>query len=124
MTTSVYDTTPAVLEAAVRELAAKRLPKIAGYQFNVHHRVFLVQLDGGAWVANAERSRERLEVLQEISYDITEAVLLTLTRLLPGKKWECGWGSDVQRDHYHGATVMSFRWRDRLPGESALPFPE
>ena len=37
-----------LLETIVQELAVKKLPKIAGFQFNVSNRIFLVGLKGGA----------------------------------------------------------------------------
>lgn len=104
--------TEEILHAAIQEIAAKRLPKIAGFQANVDHRVLLVGLKPGAWIGNAERSRERLEVMQEISYEIYEGVRLTLERLIPGKIWKYEWYADLEGAFVPGGSVMSFRWSD------------
>ena len=72
---------------------------------------------------NAERSRERLEVLQEISYVIYEGVRLTLERLIPGKQWDCQWYADRDGLFDPRGSVMSFRWSDSFrQGNWTLPF--
>jgi hypothetical protein len=101
-----------LLETIVQELAAMKLPKIAGFQFNAINRIFLVGLKGGAWIANGERSQERLEVVQEISYIIMEAVLLTLQHHLPGREWRSNWRPDHEGIFGSGGSIMSFRWSE------------
>jgi hypothetical protein len=100
------------LNAAVQEIAAKQLPEVVGFQFNAANRIFLVGLKHGAWIENVERSKERLELLQEISFQIYEGTRRTLERYLPGKKWKYDWHIDPNGTFGLGATVMSFRWSD------------
>lgn len=105
--------TPEILHLAVQEIAAKRLPRVVGFQTNAAHRVLLVGLRPGAWISNAERSRERLEVLQEMSFVIYEGIRLSLERLIPGKEWNCEWYEDREGTFVPGGSIMSFRWKDR-----------
>jgi hypothetical protein len=97
------------LEAAVKELAALRLPKICGYQFNVSNRIFLVGLVPGAWVSNAVRSRERHEVFLEVLQEITAAVMPVLDRHLPIKHWQYEWKRDEAFGNPDGVMIV-FRW--------------
>lgn len=64
--------TEEIMNAAKEGIAAKYLPKIAGFQTDLAHRVVLIGLHPRAPIGNAKRSLERIEVLREISERFTK----------------------------------------------------
>jgi hypothetical protein len=102
---------PFALEAAVKEVATMQLPRVVGFAANAANRCLQVALAPGTWIVNAELSKERREVADQIISDLNMAIFPVLKRHFPTESWDLRLTPDDESFARQGITAACLTYR-------------